>query len=60
MSMKTIGAKFILKSHGDVGTLIKHTRKKLSQIVKFILSIIENKESLKCQSRNAIHREPFI
>ena len=54
MSEKKLAEKIIIISHGVVGTLRKHIRKTLSETVNYlkILSILENKESLKCQSRS--------
>lgn len=39
MKVKTVGAKFIFKSHGNLDTLTRHAKKTLSEIVNFILSI---------------------
>ena len=35
MSAETFGAKFTIKSHGDVGTLRKHIMKTLSETVNY-------------------------
>lgn len=48
MRVKTVGAKFIVKSHGNLDTLTTHARKTLSEIANFHSA--KNKGSLKCQS----------